>query len=179
MKKIAFIILIYSLLGCKHSDDNKIIDDRQLADMLEQALLISSIDSDEVFLYEKYENQKNADSLIAFYHYGSNIFGYKIKDSIINNVTYRADKLVPKNLNNFLGIDIKYTSDTTDFNKTYTFITEPFFIDDNKLLFFLSNNKNSSVKRWMYFLEKKQQNSFKVVSFFDFQKNKLYMQGNL
>ncbi len=178
MKKIAFIILVYSLLGCGYSNDNKIVDDGQLANILEQALLISNINSDEIILYNKYVNQENVDSLVAFYHYGSNIFGYTIKDSVINDVTNRADSFVPKNLNNYLEFDIK-TSDVIASDKTYTFITEPFFIDDNKLLFFLSNKKNSSVKRWMYFLEKKQQDSFKVISFFDFQKNKLYMQGKL
>lgn len=179
MKKIAIIILIYSLLGCGYSNDNKIVDDGQLANILEQALLISNINSDEIILYNKYVNQENVDSLVAFYHYGSNILGYTIKDSVINNVTNRADSFVPKNLNNYLEFDIKYTSDVIGSDKTYTFITEPFFIDDNKLLFFLSNKKNSSVKRWMYFLEMKQQDSFKVISFFDFQKNKLYMQGKL
>lgn len=178
MKNIIFIILIYSLLGCTHFGNDKTVDGRQLADMLEQALLISKIDSDEVMLYHRYENQKNADSLVAFYHYWSNIFGYKIKDSIINNIAGRADNLIPKDLDDLSVVSIKYASDTVDFAKTYTFITEPFQIDDDKLLFSLSNKKNGFYQRWIYFLEKKQ-DSYKIVSFFDFQKNKLYMQGEL
>jgi hypothetical protein len=179
MKKIALVMLICSLLGCGYSKNDKSVDDEQIADILAQALLISNFDSDEIFLFHYYVNQNNVDSLIAFYHYGSNIFGYEIKDSIINEVTKQTDNIIPQSIKNYLEYDIIYFADTIAFDKTCTFITEPFFIDDNKLLFFLSNKKNNSIKSWMYFLEKRQKDSFKVISFFDFQKNKLYMQGKL
>lgn len=179
MKKIALVILMCSLLGCGYSKNDKSVDDAQIADMLAQALLISNFDSDEIFLYHKYVNQNNVDSLIAFYHYGSNIFGYEIRNSIINEVTKQTDNSIPQSIKNYFKYDITYFTDTIAFDKTCTYITEPFFIDDNKLLFFLSNKKNNSIQSWMYFIETRQQDSFKIISFFDFQKNKLYMQGKL
>ena len=173
-----FVILICNLIGCNNASINEIMDDAQLANVLEQGLLISNIGDDEIFLYHKYENQENADSLIAFYHYGSNIFGYEISDSIVNDITYRSDKSIPKELDAHSILDIEFVSDTTNYSPKCVFISEPFFVDDKKLLLSLAYKNRRSSERWIYFLEKKQE-SFKVISFFDFQKDKLYMKGEL
>lgn len=174
MKKIISVLLLWNLLGCQYFKENKeVVTKNQLSGIIEQALFISHIHSGEVFIYQKYQNQENVDSLIAFYEYGRNIYSYKIKDSIENFVKGRTNRSIPKNLDVLSKYGIKFISDTVHFKGRYLLITEPFYIDNNKLLFLIKHKNISLTESWMCYLEKKQE-TFKVTSFFDFQKNRLF-----
>lgn len=177
MKKIIIVILFVNLFGCKEFKADGVLNSTQLVDVLEESILISGITSNKIFLYQEYDNSENRDSLIAFYQYGSNIWGYEISDSIIDNIEKRQNNHLPDSINVYSVLDVNLISNTNNFDGDYILISEPFFIDERKILFSLSrkNNNTSLDERWIYFLEKKEK-SYRMISFYDFQNDKIYFQ---
>jgi len=180
MKKIIVIILLINLFGCKGFKADGVINSTQFVDVLQKSILTSCITSDKIFLYEEYENRENIDSIVAFYHYGSNIWKYEVSDSIIDNIEKRGNKHLPDSIDVLSVADIKLISDTSNFNKDYILISEPFFVDQSKLLFVLSNKNNitSLNDRWIFYMEMNHE-TYELISFYNFQNDKFYFPAEL
>lgn len=173
MKELILVILLSVVFSCKSNNVQEVLNRKQFVEVLEQSILLSGITSSKISLYNEYDNNLNIDSVLAFYQYGSNIFGYEISDSITNYVLERKDNPIPRNINELSVLDIEVISDTLNFNEDYILISEPFLIDSNKMLFTMSNKNTTGKASWIFFFEKKQ-DSLILIRFYDFQKDRLY-----
>ncbi len=180
MRKLLVLITFIVILGCQ--DNRKVKDGNNTCffDALEQALLIAHIEINDVCFFYKFENQLDKDSLKNFYYYGSNIYGYEVSDSIINYIDDRKNKVLSNNIKKCEKANLEIINDTIGFQGDYVMISEPIYVEENRLLFSIRNKRSlhSYHERWIFFLEHKLE-GFKVSSFYNFQKDKLYLEGEL
>ena len=72
-------------------------------------------------------------------------------------------------------LNISYVFDTTGFKENFVIYSEPFYINEDIICISMSNNKilENIILQWVFFL-KKQNESFKIIEFYDVKKGMFY-----
>lgn len=173
MRVFLVSLLLISFIECNSSDSNEIFNDQEWVDVLSSAISFSKISSDTNLIYFKYENEDVRKHLEALYRYGSDIFGYKIQDSVLFSIKEKKNRVISSKIDTIELLHIKFISDTVCFSNKYLMISEPSFIDKDKVMFSLTEKRrDGTTKRWVYFVQKKEY--YRLIAIYDFQKDQMY-----
>jgi len=167
-----FTFLLLNSCGVGEYGNDSVYTDNDWHSILETAFRLANVYKQEnVFLYEKFDNELIEDTILFAYTIGAEIYGYKILDSKKEFIRNRESSYFSNNLDTILNI--KYISDTVIIAEYFVF-SEPFYIDKNKICFSLSYvRKNQGGQHWIYFTEKSE-DKVKILDVYDVNEDALY-----
>ena len=175
MRRIIFIVVMISFNSCYSYNNNEVLKGKDWSDILIQSLGFSGVYSDTLFLYNKFENIEFADSLCKYYSKWSDIYVYNLNDSITTLLKNRSNSIIVNKLDTLSLIKIEFVSDTIDFPDCLLKISEPIIFDGDKLIYSVSmHEKKGNVNSWIFYFDI-QTDYFKLLSIYDYQKNKLFV----
>ncbi|MCW3787923.1 hypothetical protein [Plebeiibacterium sediminum] len=178
MNKLILVIFLIGGLGCNSYNTSNVLNPKQFVEVFEESILMSGITSNRILLYNEYDNQLNIDSVLAFYYYGGNLYNYEVNNSTTKILESRKNLFFPNDINELSVLDIELISDTCKIDKSYLLLSEPFNVGNNKFIYSMSRRGKARNTSWIFFLEKNQ-DSLKILSFYDFQKDRLYQRKEL
>lgn len=171
MKSLVPILIMLSLFGCKpESKQVQILTDGEWRDVLINTLWLA--EGNKPYIFKEFENIGSIDIISKTYINCTNL-GYELNDSILNKITNRKNKPITNKLDTMLNIS--YVFDTTGFKENFVIYSEPFYINEDIICISMSNNKilENIILQWVFFL-KKQNESFKIIEFYDVKKGMFY-----
>lgn len=163
--------MLLNLCCCKFQDkQHQILTDNEWSDIT--GVTLGFAKGDVPYVLKEYGNIELRGITLSVYVNCSDI-GYAINDSILNNIKNRKNKLITNRLDTINNI--RFVSDTKGFNHNFVTYSEPFYVNNEILCLSMSNRIVSENKtlEWVFFLKKKN-GKFRVLTFYDVQKDVFY-----
>jgi len=170
---LMFIVMVI-VLDCNTNnryEKNQILTDNEWREILINTLFLA--EGDKPYVLAFFDNKRSKNILSDIYLQCKNDLGYKINDSILYMIQNRRNNPVTNRLDTILNVSFIY--DTTNFKENYVIYSEPFYISNNLICLSMTNKKvkeNISLE-WIFFF-KKQNNTFKLIFFYDVNKDMFY-----
>ena len=171
MRKIIFVVIMLGLFGCKNiNKQSQLLTDKEWGDILNITLPLAT--GDKPYIYKKYGNVELKDITLIIYNYCADI-GYELNDTILNYIKNRDNKLITNKLD--MMFNINFISDLNGFKHNYVIYSEPFYVNNQILCISMSNKlvNEGVLLEWVFFL-KKQNDSIKIIKFYDDQKDMFF-----
>jgi len=171
MKKIIFVVVLLSLFGCRNINKQpQLLTDKEWSDILNITLPLAK--GDKPYIYRKFENVESKEIISSVYTNCEDI-GYELNDTILNYINSRNNKLITNKLDTMFNVS--FVSNLNGFKHNYVIYSEPFYVNNQILCISMSNKiiKEDALLKWVFFL-KKQNDSIKVIEFYDVQKDMFF-----
>lgn len=176
MKKFILIIITLSLFSCKTENKQvQVLTDSEWSDILISTLPLAK--GDRPYIYREYGNEELKDITSKVYVNCADI-GYELNDSIISNINNRKNIPITNKIDTMYNISL--VSDLNEFKHNYVIYSEPFYVSTQILCVSMGNKLivEDEILQWVFFLEK-QNGSFKIIEFYDVQKDKFFKPASL
>ncbi|NOX85093.1 MAG: hypothetical protein GXO86_03860 [Chlorobi bacterium] len=161
------IILTTTFLGCNNKMPNSVLNKSEWKSV---SGILFFANNSNYHLYYKYINSETNDIVNKLY-YNCTYLGYEVNDSLVNYILNRKNKIIIPKIDKIFGID--YIYDTTVSNSILYF-SEPFYVNKHIICFSVTNKNYGEIKwQFVYFI-KKQNNSFKIILYYDTKEDKFY-----
>lgn len=176
MRKIVFIVITLCLFGCENKNSqSQLLTDKEWSDILNLTLPLAK--GDKPYIYYKYGN-------VELKHITSNVYsncidiGYELNDTILNYIKNRNNKLITNELDTMFNVN--FVSNLKGFKHNYVIYSEPFYVNNQIICVSMSNKilNEDALLMWVFFL-KKQNDSIKIIEFYDAQKDMFFKPATL